>query len=103
MHQNAVNHRILNLLQDVFNLLPNISSSKEISQHGAVDDNLLKAFSSNTNDQMMCVYLSSLIRAIVAFHDLVENKLQNGERRAELNIEDKPGLVRAAEKREQRE
>lgn len=30
-----------------------------------------------TNDQLMSIYLSSLIRAITAFHDLIENKIQN--------------------------
>jgi len=30
-----------------------------------------------TNDQLMTIYLSSLIRAITAFHDLIENKIQN--------------------------
>ena len=30
-----------------------------------------------TNDQLMSIYLSSLIRAITAFHDLIENKVQN--------------------------
>jgi 26S proteasome regulatory subunit N8 len=30
-----------------------------------------------TNDQLMAIYLSSLIRAITAFHDLIENKIQN--------------------------
>lgn len=30
-----------------------------------------------TNDQLMNIYLSSLIRAITAFHDLIENKVSN--------------------------
>ena len=30
-----------------------------------------------TNDQLMAIYLSSLIRAITAFHDLIDNKVQN--------------------------
>lgn len=30
-----------------------------------------------TNDQLMSIYVSSLIRAITAFHDLIENKIQN--------------------------
>lgn len=38
---------------------------------------LSTAFSVKTNDQLMAIYLSSLIRAITAFHDLIDNKIQN--------------------------
>ena len=38
---------------------------------------LARAMSIKTNDQLMAIYLSSLIRAITAFHDLIENKIQN--------------------------
>ena len=36
-----------------------------------------------TNDQLMAIYLSSLIRAITAFHDLIENKIQNRQQQEE--------------------
>ena len=38
---------------------------------------LARAMSVKTNDQLMSIYLSSLIRAITAFHDLIENKIHN--------------------------
>jgi 26S proteasome regulatory subunit N8 len=86
-----VNHAILGNLQDVFNLLPNLSTPKPSSVKGATNgvgpasgaagaaDNseLARAMSIKTNDQLMAIYLSSLIRAITAFHDLIENKIQN--------------------------
>jgi 26S proteasome regulatory subunit N8 len=79
-----VNHAILGNLQDVFNLLPNLSTPKSISglvngATPAATDNteLARAMSVKTNDQLMAIYLSSLIRAITAFHDLIENKIQN--------------------------
>ena len=80
-----VNHAILGNLQDVFNLLPNLSTPKTspitngISQGVPAADNseLARAMSVKTNDQLMAIYLSSLIRAITAFHDLIENKIQN--------------------------
>jgi 26S proteasome regulatory subunit N8 len=86
-----VNHAILGNLQDVFNLLPNLSTPKPTSVAGATNgvgpaagtaaalDNseLARAMSVKTNDQLMAIYLSSLIRAITAFHDLIENKIQN--------------------------
>ncbi len=85
-----VNHAILGNLQDVFNLLPNLSTPKAASQtNGALDvaqtDNseLARAMSVKTNDQLMTIYLSSLIRAITAFHDLIENKIQNRQQQEE--------------------
>jgi 26S proteasome regulatory subunit N8 len=69
-----VNHGILGNLQDVFNLLPNLSTPEGDSKAGG---ELAHAMSIKTNDQLMAIYLSSLIRAITAFHDLIENKIQN--------------------------
>ena len=70
-----VNHAILGNLQDVFNLLPNLSTPEGDSKSGGGE--LAHAMSIKTNDQLMTIYLSSLIRAITAFHDLIENKIQN--------------------------
>ncbi|KAF7942703.1 uncharacterized protein EAE97_006157 [Botrytis byssoidea] len=85
-----VNHAILGNLQDVFNLLPNLSTPKASSHipNGAdapVENNseLAHAMSIKTNDQLMAIYLSSLIRAITAFHDLIENKIQNRQQQEE--------------------
>lgn len=80
-----VNHAILGNLQDVFNLLPNLATPKPVlaaTENGAAvpavgDSDLARAMSVKTNDQLMTIYLSSLIRAITAFHDLIENKIQN--------------------------
>lgn len=36
-----------------------------------------------TNDQLMTIYLSSLVRAITAFHDLIDNKIQNRQQAEE--------------------
>jgi len=35
------------------------------------------AMTRNTNDNMLNIYLSSLIRAIIALHELMNNKIQN--------------------------
>jgi 26S proteasome regulatory subunit N8 len=64
-----VNHAILEVLQDVFNLLPNLSPTPE---HGGVGD-LGRSFRVKTNDQLMCIYLSSMIRAVIALHDLIDS------------------------------
>lgn len=64
-----VNHQIIYKLQEIFNLLPNLNV-----------ENLVKAFAVKTNDMMLTIYLSSIIRAIVALHNLVNNKLVNKEK-----------------------
>jgi 26S proteasome regulatory subunit N8 len=79
--QLPVNHAILGNLQDVFNLLPNLSTPADDSKLGSHE--LSHAMSIKTNDQLMAIYLSSLIRAITAFHDLIENKIQNRQQQDE--------------------
>lgn len=63
-----LNHEILCHLQDVFNLLPNLNVNE-----------LIKAFSVKTNDMMLVIYLSSLIRSVIALHNLINNKMLNKE------------------------
>lgn len=118
-----VNHAILGNLQDVFNLLPNLSTPKSDSSsaaaaataaapHSAMQlengiegpippqtDNgeLARAMSVKTNDQLMAIYLSSLIRAITAFHDLIDNKIQNRQQQEDKeNKKDEAGAAAAA-------
>jgi len=69
------NHQILAQLQDIFNLSPNLN----------VHD-LSNSFAIKTNDMMLVIYLSSLIRSVIALHSLINNKLDNrdAERRADL-------------------
>jgi 26S proteasome regulatory subunit N8 len=83
--QLPVNHAILGNLQDVFNLLPNLStpSSDSGGAGGGGAADLAYSMSIKTNDQLMAIYLSSLIRAITAFHDLIENKIQNRQQQEE--------------------
>ena len=87
-HELPVNHAILGNLQDVFNLLPNLSTppaTPHISGQETPIENseLARAMSIKTNDQLMAIYISSLIRAIAAFHDLIENKIQNRQQQEE--------------------
>lgn len=88
--QLPINHAILGNLQDVFNLLPNLSTPKPSSDISDGADaptksniELAHAMSVKSNDQLMAIYLSSLIRAITAFHDLIENKIQNRQQQEE--------------------
>lgn len=56
--------------QDIFNLLPNLD---------AVD--LSSAMSATTSDQMLVVYLATLLRASIALHNLINNKVNQRERK----------------------
>ena len=61
-----INHQIIYQLQDVFNLLPDVNFTS-----------FVKSVYVKTNDQMLVVYLASLIRSIIALHNLINNKVQN--------------------------
>ncbi|PPQ81118.1 hypothetical protein CVT25_014757 [Psilocybe cyanescens] len=71
-----VNHQIVYYLQDMLNLLPDLT-----------DPETEQSFAASTNDEMLVVYLSSLLRAVIALHALVDNKATIG--RAELEEGDK--------------
>jgi 26S proteasome regulatory subunit N8 len=71
-----LNHQIIYHLQDALNLLPDLS-----------DSSITQSFASSTNDQMLVVYLSSLLRAVIALHALVDNKTTIGK--AELEESEK--------------
>merc|ERR1712066_668806 len=61
-----MNHQITYLLQDIFNLLPDVTNPQ-----------FVKSINVNTNDQMLVLYTSSLIRSIIALHNLINNKINN--------------------------
>lgn len=72
-----INHNIIYLLQDIFNLLPDTSTQ-----------DFIKAAYVKTNDQMLVVYLASLIRSVIALHNLINNKITNRESEKKENIKD---------------
>jgi len=59
-----LNNAIVFLLQDILNLLPDISLQE-----------FVRSCNIQTNDQMMAIYVGSLVRAVVALHNLINNKL----------------------------
>ncbi|KAM3122295.1 hypothetical protein ACQ2H7_004516 [Candidozyma auris] len=72
-----INQSILGKLQNVFNLLPHILGDESTKSAGETQNSaepLMDAFMIKSNDQMMMVYVSTLVRSIIAFHDLIENK-----------------------------
>ena len=103
-----VNHAILGNLQDVFNLLPNLTTPVLIpgvngSDKSQIENSeLARAMSVKTNDQLMTIYLSSLVRAITAFHDLIENKIQNRQQQEEKEAKKEDGEKKEGEKDEKK-
>lgn len=69
-----INHEIMGHLQDSFNLLPNLNLEEYV-----------KAFAVKTNDMMLVIYLSSLIRSVLALHNLISNKVVNKEAEREAD------------------
>ncbi|XP_002049457.3 26S proteasome non-ATPase regulatory subunit 7 [Drosophila virilis] len=61
-----INYQIVYQLQDIFNLLPDITN-----------DQFTGTMYVKTNDQMLVVYLASMVRSIIALHNLINNKLAN--------------------------
>lgn len=51
-------------MQNIFNLLPNLNV-----------DELVRSMLVKTNDMHLVIYVSALIRSVVALHDLVNNKV----------------------------
>ncbi|XKL69221.1 hypothetical protein PGB90_006990 [Kerria lacca] len=85
-----MNHQIFYQLQDIFNLLPDISRQ-----------NFVESMHVKTNDQMLVVYVTSLIRTIIALHNLINNKLTN--RDAEKKDVKKPEEKKEEIKEEKKE
>jgi 26S proteasome regulatory subunit N8 len=87
-----VNHQIIYQLQDIFNLLPDVTNPE-----------FVKALFIKTNDQMLVVYASSLCRSIIALHNLINNKLANreAEKKELAKKEEKNNKEEAAAKKEE--
>jgi len=72
-----LNQKILAQMQDMFNSLPNL-----------LDESLVRSFYVKTNDSMLVIYLSSLVRSVIALHNLINNKIINrdAERKADEKL-----------------
>jgi 26S proteasome regulatory subunit N8 len=60
-----INNQILYNLQNIFNMIPNLN----------VDD-LVRSALVKTNDMYLIIYLSSLLRSVIALHGLLNNKIK---------------------------
>ncbi|CAD5209958.1 unnamed protein product [Bursaphelenchus xylophilus] len=59
-----VNHSVIYYIQEMLNLLPDVTKPDFVDSHNV-----------QTNDELMCVYLGSLVRTVIALHNLIDNKL----------------------------
>jgi len=88
-----VNHEIIANMQDVFNLLPNLAI-----------ESMVKAFSVKTNDMMVIIYVSSMIRSVIALHNLINNKIENKEAEVKKGKDKEEAAEKAkADKEEKKE
>jgi len=94
--QLPVNHQITYLLQDVFNLLPDVTHPEFVSSMYV-----------KTNDQMLVVYVTALTRSIIALNNLINNKLSNRETEkkemakkddVKKDVKEEPAKIAAEEK-----
>lgn len=70
----TVNPEIVANLQTIINLLPNLNTEE-----------MVRSMLIKTNDMQMAIYLSALIRSVIALHDLINNKIRYGEDGTELD------------------
>uniref|UniRef100_A0A1I7ZWL6 26S proteasome non-ATPase regulatory subunit 7 n=1 Tax=Steinernema glaseri TaxID=37863 RepID=A0A1I7ZWL6_9BILA len=66
-----INHAVICYIQEALNLLPDVTAPQ-----------FVEALNVETNDRFMTVYMGSLVRTVIALHNLIDNKLslQKAER-----------------------
>ncbi|PIO72700.1 Mov34/MPN/PAD-1 family protein [Teladorsagia circumcincta] len=63
-HRLPINHPVIYHIQEVLNLLPDVTHPDYVTAQNV-----------QTNDQLMCVYMGSLVRSVIALHNLIDNKV----------------------------
>lgn len=83
-----VNPEIVANLQTILNLLPNLNT-----------EDMVKSMLIKTNDMHMAIYLSALIRSVIALHDLINNRIRFGEHGTELESPEEEKKEEVADKK----
>lgn len=60
------NQKVLDAIQNVFNMLPKVTDAQQYTRSFAVE----------SNDMLSAVYLGALTRAVIALHELILNKYE---------------------------
>jgi len=69
------NQKVLDSIQDMFNMLPKVTDARQYT----------RSFTVENNDMLSAVYLGALTRVVIALHDLILNKYEF--RDAELKLD----------------
>lgn len=85
-----INNQITYNLQNIFNLLPNLNVEE-----------LVKSMLVKTNDMHLVIYISALIRSVLALHGLLNNKIKYKDMDNVLDAE--AGIGKEEEKEKLRE
>merc|ERR1712226_979829 len=83
------NYKIIYGLQDIFNLLPDVTGI-EFNQ----------AMQQISNDQMLIVYLASMVKSVIALHNLIDNKLDMNEKERLEELKDEEARKKKQEEKE---
>jgi 26S proteasome regulatory subunit N8 len=89
-----VNNEIVEIMQDIFNLMPNLNF-----------ESIIQSFSVKTNDFMHMTYVCSLIRAIIGVHNLIDRQFEVREKKIKDDKDEKAKIEKIKEdkKKEQEE
>jgi 26S proteasome regulatory subunit N8 len=86
-----VNNQIIYNLQNILNLLPNLNVEE-----------LVRSMQIKTNDMHLIMYLSSLIRSVIALHSLLQNKIKFADMDERIEADDEKN-AKSKEKKEEKE
>jgi 26S proteasome regulatory subunit N8 len=75
-----VNPDIVANLQTILNLLPNLNTEE-----------MVRSILIKTNDMQLAIYLSALIRSVIALHDLINNRIRYGENGTDGAVNERDG------------
>eukprot|EP00993_Chasmostoma_nieuportense_P001536 NODE_2409_length_1185_cov_130.434783_g2295_i0.p1 GENE.NODE_2409_length_1185_cov_130.434783_g2295_i0~~NODE_2409_length_1185_cov_130.434783_g2295_i0.p1 ORF type:complete len:327 (+),score=91.60 NODE_2409_length_1185_cov_130.434783_g2295_i0:57-1037(+) len=87
-----INHHIMYKIQDIFNILPLLHHQR--SQ---------KEMAIEVNDNMMSIYIASLVRSVVAIHNLINNKQELQKKKDDLEKAQKEKLEQMKKENEEKE
>lgn len=85
---NPPNPEILNQIQSIVNVLPNLHVRDSFRCYWQLDE-IQEAMTAKTNDIYMLLFLSSLVRTVVSLHDLVKVKEDSLSKNTQLSEEKK--------------
>ena len=72
------NQRVLDAIQDMFNMLPKVTDVRQYT----------RAFAVESNDMLAAVYVGALTRAVIGLHELILNKYEYRDAERKMDKED---------------